>query len=246
MKDTIYRDDAVALVIKAIHGTDNKEIQNYLFGGLRKQMWSLPSAEAYTEQQVRDAFNSGYSCGKEQAEEYASAEAVQGEWIRTSNDWIDGTCGARFYPIHCSICNYSTYDDSATNFCPNCGVRLVTENEYLEPTQTHGRLIDADALSKKLCETTIFIKDGEVFQRMINDAPTVQADRPHGEWISEIDTGTWMLKCSVCGCRVQEEKYRIAVGQNATKCPYCGAELGLGGYSYDEYADRPSQGGGSE
>lgn len=37
------------------------------------------------------------------------------------------------------------------------------------------RLIDADELSEKLCETTIFIKDGEVFQRMINDAPTVDA-----------------------------------------------------------------------
>ena len=37
------------------------------------------------------------------------------------------------------------------------------------------RLIDADTLSEKLCETTIFIKDGEVFQRMINDAPTVDA-----------------------------------------------------------------------
>lgn len=45
MKDIIYRDDAVALVIKAIHGTDNKEIQNYLMDGLRKQMWSLPSAD---------------------------------------------------------------------------------------------------------------------------------------------------------------------------------------------------------
>ena len=38
------------------------------------------------------------------------------------------------------------------------------------------RLIDADALSEKLCETTIFIKDGEVFQRMINDAPTIEPD----------------------------------------------------------------------
>jgi len=38
------------------------------------------------------------------------------------------------------------------------------------------RLIDADALSKKLCKTTIFVKDGEVFQRMINDAPTVSAE----------------------------------------------------------------------
>ena len=71
-------------------------------------------------------------------------------------------------------------------------------------------------------------------------------DRPTGSWISEIDTGTWMLKCSVCGCRVQEEPYRIAVGENATKCPYCGAELGLGGYSYDEYANRPSQRGEDE
>lgn len=38
------------------------------------------------------------------------------------------------------------------------------------------RLIDADALSEKLCKTTIFVKDGEVFQRMINDAPTVSAE----------------------------------------------------------------------
>lgn len=44
--DLISRRDAIALVIKAIHGTDNKEIQEYLFDGLRKQMWSLPSADA--------------------------------------------------------------------------------------------------------------------------------------------------------------------------------------------------------
>ena len=43
------------------------------------------------------------------------------------------------------------------------------------------RLIDADALNKKLCETTIFIKDGELFQRMINDAPTIE---PDGDTIS--------------------------------------------------------------
>ena len=74
----------------------------------------------------------------------------------------------------------------------------------------------------------------------------LQTDRPTGSWISRVDTGTWMLECSVCGCRVREEKYRTAVGQSATKCPYCGAELGLGGYSYDEYADRPSQRGEKE
>lgn len=46
------------------------------------------------------------------------------------------------------------------------------------------RLIDADALSKKLCETTIFIKGGEIFQRMINDAPTIE---PTGDLISRQD-----------------------------------------------------------
>lgn len=61
------------------------------------------------------------------------------------------------------------------------------------------RLIDADALSEKLCETTIFIKDGEVFQRMINDAPTVDAvevvrckDCKYGEERIE-DYRCWML-----------------------------------------------------
>ena len=46
------------------------------------------------------------------------------------------------------------------------------------------RLIDADALSKKLCKTTVFVKDGEVFQRMINDAPTIELD---GDLISRTD-----------------------------------------------------------
>ena len=75
------------------------------------------------------------------------------------------------------------------------------------------------------------------YEEVYNMAIEALTDRPTGSWISEIDTGTWMLKCSVCGCRVQEEKYRTAVGQSATKCPYCGAELGLGGYSYDDSCD---------
>ena len=47
------------------------------------------------------------------------------------------------------------------------------------------RLIDADALNEKLCKTTIFIKDGEVFQRMINDAPTIEQST--GDLISRQD-----------------------------------------------------------
>lgn len=78
------------------------------------------------------------------------------------------------------------------------------------------RLIDADALSKKLCETTIFIKDGEVFQRMINDAPTVHADRPHGEWINREK------------CQVDEDAYEVAT------CSECGAEITIE-YPHDSY-----------
>lgn len=44
MSDLISRQAALALVVKAIHGTDNKDIKDYLFGGLRKQLWALPSA----------------------------------------------------------------------------------------------------------------------------------------------------------------------------------------------------------
>ena len=118
-------------------------------------------------------------------------------------------------------------------YCHNCGVRLVPENEHLEPTQTHGRLIDADALSKKLCETTIFIKDGEVFQHMINDAPTVQADRPHGEWVEVVErteqydregVKTWatLYQCSNCGFVLNAIEGHI--GQYDF-CPNCGADM---------------------
>lgn len=68
---------------------------------------------------------------------------------------------------NCDRCNiFRAYCEGAR--------RAKKAQNNAEPT--HGRLIDADALNEKLCETTIFIKDGEVFQRMINDAPTVSAD----------------------------------------------------------------------
>lgn len=81
------------------------------------------------------------------------------------------------------------------------------------------RLIDADALSEKLCETTIFIKDGEVFQRMINNAPTVSAEaRPTGTWIFNTNTSngkSWNV-CSECG---------ESMFHPANFCPNCGAKM---------------------
>ena len=59
------------------------------------------------------------------------------------------------------------------------------------------RMIDADALNKKLCETTIFIEDGEVFQRMINDAPTIE---PDGDLIRRQDAIRWVkTECNPYG-----------------------------------------------
>ena len=58
------------------------------------------------------------------------------------------------------------------------------------------RLIDADALSKLVSSTTLFIKDAEVFQQMINDAPTIE---PSGDLISREEVidhdREWIIGC---------------------------------------------------
>ena len=45
------------------------------------------------------------------------------------------------------------------------------------------RLIDADALIAEIVKTTTFVKDSVLFQKMVDEAPTVSADRPTGGWI---------------------------------------------------------------
>lgn len=102
-----------------------------------------------------------------------------------------------------------------------------TAIEALQAELTHGRPIDADALSKKLCGTTIFIKDGELFQRMINDAPTVQADRPHGEWYQikdhKIMGEGYLWHCSICDYKVYQDSSKDYPTENF--CPNCGADM---------------------
>ena len=112
---------------------------------------------------------------------------------------IEALQGSEINCVHCPH-YYETEDDTGVH--SHCG--------------SHGRLIDADALSKKLCGTTIFIKDGEVFQRMINDAPTVQDDRPHGEWV-KMPNGN--IECSEC---------RHQKGWYENFCWFCGADMRKG------------------
>lgn len=53
MSDLISKDEAVALVNRAIRGIGDKDAQEYLFDGLRKQMWALPSAEPKTGKWIK-------------------------------------------------------------------------------------------------------------------------------------------------------------------------------------------------
>ncbi len=108
----------------------------------------------------------------------------------------------------------SHYADCEKDNCSCSYISRILDIPSAEAV-THGRLIDADALSEKLCETTIFIKDGEVFQRMINDAPTVSAEAVQGEWIS-LHNGKW--KCSECGIEV-------LIYAKGNFCPNCGAKM---------------------
>lgn len=88
------------------------------------------------------------------------------------------------------------------------------------------RPIDADALSEKLCKTTIFVKDGDAFQRMINDAPTVSAETvPTGEWIPLVMNGEY--KCSVCGRASKSDNAAWVNIPSAywNYCPNCGARM---------------------
>lgn len=125
-------------------------------------------------------------------------------------------------------------------YCPNCGVRLVPENEYLEPTPTHGRLIDADALYASIAMDTYLLtdrinsRDYGMFlvgiKQKIDNAPTVQADRPHGEWKVNTDDscGGITLTCSECGeqFNFDDADEVLDFKEHAHFCINCGAKTG--------------------
>lgn len=54
-----------------------------------------------------------------------SEEPKQGHWIE--HKWAEEVDGMLISNYECSECHYWGRHDS--NFCPNCGVRMVNENE---------------------------------------------------------------------------------------------------------------------
>jgi len=88
------------------------------------------------------------------------------------------------------------------------------------------RLIDADALIAEIVGTTTFVKDSVLFQKMVDEAPTVEADRPIGEWQHKPSkSGEWIWwQCSECGAVIYSESEADRKIHHAY-CGVCGARM---------------------
>ena len=84
------------------------------------------------------------------------------------------------------------------------------------------RLIDADALINRLDVVDYGMKLPKavvgLMKALLEDAPTIDIDRPQGEWIIEIDVnGNTYGRCSICGMRQYAGQLNY--------CPNCGAQM---------------------
>ena len=144
MSDLISRGEAVALVNKAIRGIDDKEVQEYLFDGLRKQMWALPSAEPRTDRDCTDfvrwlmdevmdeenwqmnaVANGEIICRK--LKKLGLLDVVDGYYVETqkTGEWVRHELwDTPWYT--CSECDSHGRNDY--KFCPNCGARMLGED----------------------------------------------------------------------------------------------------------------------
>lgn len=58
------------------------------------------------------------------------------------------------------------------------------------------------------------------FISVIEHAPTVESNRPKGEWIKRSSVGNW--ECSLCGNDIITSEQKLA---NYKYCPNCGADM---------------------
>ena len=125
--DQISRAEVLALINKAMYNTDNKDIQDYLFCGLRRDVHNLPSADRPNVAYICDGRKCDKDCSEcfrtldiEHARDfkllgdtYYQQEQVdrpKGEW-----KWTHGG--------QCSECGFHNTNFDF-NFCPNCGADM--------------------------------------------------------------------------------------------------------------------------
>lgn len=91
-------------------------------------------------------------------------------------------------------------------------------------------LIDIDPLKKRIDKE---VKEGKVldgwaffFKAYLDSEPTIDIDRPQGEWI--VDISDYKSMCSVCGANETHFIYGTEMWYGLGKsnfCPYCGADM---------------------
>lgn len=97
-------------------------------------------------------------------------------------------------------------------------------------------LIDIDPLKERIDKE---VKEGKVlngwaffFKIYLDDAPTIDADRPKGEWIDEADEydasfGIHDYRCSNCNSYADEHigGHEWYIMHKPNYCPCCGADM---------------------
>lgn len=95
------------------------------------------------------------------------------------------------------------------------------------------RLIDADALKKKVQVLSYDDMGGETWhvveEKDIDEAPTIEPDRPHGEWIAQDECKAYFM-CTNCGYIADADylrkwKFHTYDAEFPTACLKCGADM---------------------
>lgn len=214
--DLISREDAVALVIKAIHGTDNKEIKEYLFDGLRKQMWSLPSAESTgaMDEAIQKYIKDGYMqpIGEDLISRQDAIKAVESKWYvyenKHLNDYEQGWNDACGY-VKDDILEQLPSASNTNQHVQHVGcVDLISRQDAI------------DAFRDVLDSDFPYISE-ETPRERIESIPSAPDSRQRGWWIEYGDNyGHSSYFCSRCGTQEYEP---------SGFCPNCGARMYKGG-----------------
>lgn len=117
--ETVSKAEVLALINKAMFNTDNKDTQDYIFNGLRRDVHNLPS-EVCDDCIWR-------VCNYNSVDwEKPTADRPKGEWIAVEDDceniyWECSNCEDAFY------LEVGTPKSNNYNYCPCCGADMRGE-----------------------------------------------------------------------------------------------------------------------